>query len=123
MSLITFVRAAAPAASFEPTHNPKYGSDDARMIRRHQPVNLAQADVYSYNKGQSIPVSLKWANMPTADLTALLAFFSAISGARYTFTYTDWNGTAHTARIVSTNIQSRHVASNFHEVAFELELS
>ena len=122
MSLITFV-CASPSASWEPTHNPVYGSDDARMIRRHQPVDMAGADVYSYNKGQSCPVSLKWAAMPTADLAALIAFFATVAGHAKTFVYTDWNGTAYTARKADRGLTSRYVGTAFHEVTVDLEVS
>lgn len=120
MQLITFV-CASPAASWTPTHNPSYGSDDMAMLRRHQPVGRCGADVYSYNKGSYRSATLKWENMPTADLTALEAFFNAISGRRWTFTYTDWNGISYTAWKAGEGLRSRYVSANRHEVTIDLE--
>ena len=124
MALITFV-CAAPSASWTPTHNPNYGEGDVPMIQRHQPVNLSDGgDVYSYNKGQSTPVSLKWAKMPTVDLITLLAFFATIGGAAHEFAYTDPDAVEYTARLANAEgLIYRYVESSRHEVALELEVS
>lgn len=122
MSLITF-ECASPAATWSPTHNPNYGSDDP-AIRRHQPVDLSDGgDVYSYNHGQSTPITLHWAKMPSADLATLLAFFTAIAGAANTFTYTDWDADTHTVRLASDGLNHRYSDATRHDVTIDLEVA
>ena len=121
MQLITFT-CASPAASWTPTHNPNYGSEDMAIVRLHQPTRRVGADIYSDNRGAYRSASLKFANMPTADLTALRTFFATI-GPGKAFTYTDWNGTAYAAKRVGEGLSSRYVQSNRHEVTVNLEAS
>jgi hypothetical protein len=125
MSLITFV-CASPSASWTPTHNPDYGSGNVPMIQRHQPIDLTDGGaVYSYNHGESIPLSLNWAAMPTADLTTLLAFLTTICGSRNTFVFTDPDAAAHSAtRIANARaLAYREVEVGRHEVSLELEVA
>ena len=125
MALITFIRIISPAASWIPTHNPNYGDGYVRTIRRHQPLDLSDGgEVYSYGKGASEGLVMCWPQMPGADLTALLAFFAAISGARRTFTFKDLDGVVYTSRLANSDaLEHRDVGGGRHEVIIELELS
>ena len=122
MALITFV-CASPTASWSPTHNPNYGGGNSRAIRKHQPVDMSDGgDPYSYSHGASEGISLRWAKLPTADLTTLLAFFSTIAGSAKAFVYTDPSSVTHTVRL-SGDVNHNHVESERHEVSLELETS
>jgi hypothetical protein len=122
MSLITFVRVAAPAASFEPTHNPDY-TGYINSKRRHQPRNLADTGaVYSYKKGTTGRRMLRWSALPTADLLALILFCDELVGAGYTFTFTEHDGTEQTAKVVSKNVPHKYVGGGKHTVELEVEI-
>jgi hypothetical protein len=122
MSLITF-SCTDPSASWSPTHNPDYGDGNSRLVRRHQPRGRCGSDIYSYNKGASEVQYLKWNKLPSTDLATLLTFFETISGAVHMFTYTDHEGNAHTARLITSSLKHRHVDPTRHEVGLDLEVS
>lgn len=118
MGLITFARVAAPSGSWSPTHNPNYGDGFVRAIRFHQSKNISDGgDVYCYHKGESELVTLRWAALPSADLANLLSFLGTMCGARYTFTYTDPDAAAHTARLFNSDGLVYHeIGGGRHEV-------
>lgn len=93
---------AAPAASWSPSRNPKYGGGYARTKKRFQPKDFSDGgDLYSYSHGEKDRRVLEWEMLPDADMTTLLAFMAAMKGGRYTFSFTDYDINIYTARILN----------------------
>jgi hypothetical protein len=123
LSLLAFL-SASPAASWYPTHNPNYGSSISPVVQRNQPIDMAGSNVYSYNKGRIAPISLRWENLPSADLVTLLAFFATLSGGAHTFTYADPYENRHTARLLNPdNLPHRYAQEARHSISLELEVA
>ena len=125
MSLITFERVAAPAASWNPSVNPDFeGYWQGR--KWYQPKDLSDGgSPYIYSKGEVRKRYLQWTMLPDADLTDLLAFVADMEGGRYKFTFTDVDSVDYMAsRILNAgNVIYREVASGYHEVYLELEVA
>ena len=112
MSLIRFERLSAPVGYVQFTRNPAIG-DYQRKTEYMQPKDYANdGSLYCYDKGIGPKEhrTLKWKNIPSADLSAFLTFLSTVAvGAVNNFTFTDFDGTTYTARI--TNARQHPVRS------------
>jgi len=99
MSLITF-SCTSPAATWAPTVNPQRGGR-VESIENFQPKGFCGTALYSYNHGSQQGVSMEWGYMPAADMTNLLTFLDAMAGGRYPFTFTDYDASTHSARVLN----------------------
>lgn len=97
--------------------------------RPQQSVALLQPSIEStggdrvggtiYDTDTTIPLS--WSGMSAADLASLESFFlTTVGGMAETFTYTDTNGTAHTVRFATPQIQTREKAYDRFDVSLVL---
>jgi len=87
MSVILFT-CSAPAASWSPSVNPRYGGGYAINKTRFQPMDLSDGgDLYSYSRGERDGRIFEWAALPSADMDSLLIFLAAVCGGRYPFTF------------------------------------
>jgi hypothetical protein len=117
---------AAPAASWSPSRNPKYGGGYARTKKRFQPKDFSDGgDLYSYCHGEKEGRVLEWEMLPDADMTTLLAFLAAMKGGRYSFTFMDYNSVVYTAcRILNYEaFPFKNQTLLFYETILELEVA
>lgn len=120
MSLITFT-CASPSASWTPSRNPKYDGY-AQTEEHYQPLDFAGSDLYSYDHGHTHGRTLEWSALPAAEMTTLLAFVAAMHGGVHTFTFTDYDSTTYTARIISQALTYRSILNGFYAVTLEIEV-
>ena len=115
MAKIKFSRVSAPSGSIEFSLNPTYG-DYGRTYKHLQPKTFTAGGVfYSYNKGlKREMISLSWATLPASEYTAFISFLDNVAeGCHNTFTFTDFDGSTHTARILNADdISSAPVAGD-----------
>lgn len=115
MAKIKFERTAAPVGSIEFSLNPTYG-DYKRSYNHLQPKTFTAGGVfYSYNKGLKRKIiDLSWATLPASEYVAFITFLDNIAkGSHNTFTFTDFEGATHTARILNADeIDSEPVAGD-----------
>ena len=125
MAKIKFQRTSAPIGSVEFQRNPSVTNKDyQRKWQYLQPQDFADGgDVYIYDKGIAAKnyITLNFRNNPKSDYTNLMTFLGIVVGSKYNFTFTDFDGTAYTARIInSDDIQSAPVATDRESLAVEL---
>lgn len=99
-SQIKFERIVAPVASVEFTYDPRPGNY-SRAFNMNQVKEESAGNIpYVYDKGDDTETrTLKFTNLPEADLTNFIVFLNTIRGAAYNFTFTDYDGDIYTARI------------------------
>ena len=81
--------------------------------------------VYVYDHGVSVfPVRVPLTGLSDSEKAALETFFrTEVEGMLYTFTYTDTNGTAFTARFVEDSLEFTKKSKNNWDVSLPLELN
>ena len=89
-----------------------------------QPKDLADGgDMYIYDKGIAAKdyISLDFRNNSKSDYTNLMTFIGVVVGSKYNFTFTDFDGTTRTARIMNSNdLKSAPVATDRESFMVEL---
>ena len=97
----------------------------ARAVRRQVVGRTAGGSVYVYDKGvETFEVELPFESLTDAEKAALAAFFDDVAqGCLQTFTYTDSNGTARTARFLDPRLAFVKVAANVWDARLRLELN
>lgn len=123
MAKIKFERTSAPTGSVEFSRNPA-PRDYSRKTGYLQPkARSGGGDWYVYDKGLNPEryKTLHWANIPSADLSNFMTFLATMVGAKYNFTFTDYNGATYTARIWNAkDIQSQPVFTDRESLTVEL---
>jgi hypothetical protein len=123
MAKIKFERVSAPTGSIEFNRNPS-GKDYSRKTAYLQPKDLSDGgDYYSYDKGISAKNTrrLYWGNISKTDYDNFITFLGVVAGFKYNFTFTDYDGSSYTARILnSDNIESGPVGTNRESLTVEL---
>ena len=116
---ITFVR--APVTVTLP--GPVPGSV-IREVKHQASFILASGERVVYDKGvDRYELDLDFESLSEAELDDLQAFYHAtVDGVVETFTYTDTNGTAHTARFLEPVLEVPKPAYNVYDVHVKLEL-
>jgi len=95
-------------------------------LAKEQAAGLSAAGQrYVYDKGvDRRALALKFPTLTTAQKDALASFFdSTADGMMQTFTYTDADGTAWTARFASPDLAVQRVREDEWSVALQLEVS
>lgn len=125
MAKIKFQRIVAPIGSVEFTRNPSRG-DYGRKLSYLQPKGRSDGgDWYVYDKGLNPDKTrtLRWRNIPAADLANFLTFLGVVEGSKYDFTFTDCDGSTYTARIWNADdIQSSPVAAGRESLSVVLHI-
>lgn len=123
MAKIKFERTTIPTCCVEFSRNPSPG-DYARKITYMQPKDRANGgDVYIYDKGLDPEHTRKlhWRNIPSTDHAAFLIVLGILKGGLLSFTFTDFDGSTHTARITNADdIQSQPVMTGRESLTVEL---
>ncbi len=93
--------------------------------RRQNISRSASGTVYVYDKSVDIyEVELTFQSLSATQKASLDSFFgSTVQGGVTTFTYTDTNGTAYTARFLDGVLRYTKLASEVWDVSFKLDLS
>lgn len=96
-----------------------------RAVRRDVIGRTAGGTVYVYEKGvETFEVELAFESLSDGEKTTLTDFFDdTTDGCLNTFTYTDSNGTARTARFLEPHLEFTKVSANVWDVRIRLELS
>lgn len=100
MAKIKFERTSAPTGSVEFSRNPSRGNI-SRTGAYLQPIDYSDGkDLYSYDKGltEKAEVPMTFGNISSTDLSNFLAFRAVVVGSKYSFTFTDVDGSTSTAR-------------------------
>ncbi len=103
---------------------PEPGSQ-MRLVK-HQGLGLTAGGTrYAYDKGVTrYEADLSFRSLTTAQKEALTGFFDDdTEGSKETFTYTDTEATAYTARLLAPTLSVVKVAAGVWDVAATLELS
>ena len=123
MARIKFERTTVPTCSVEFSRNPSPG-DYSRKIAYMQPKDRANGgDLYCYDKGLDPENTRKlhWRNIPSTDHANFLTFLGIVKGAKYNFTFTDYDGSTYTARITNGEaIESAPVMTGRESLTVEL---
>ena len=95
-----------------------------RAVRRQAVGRTAGGSVYVYDKGvDTFEVELPFESLTDEEKDALSDFFDSVAeGCLQTFTYTDSNGAAHTARFITPKLDFTKVAAGVWDVRCHLEL-
>ena len=96
-----------------------------RLVK-HQGLGLTAGGTrYAYDKGVTrYEADLDFRSLTTAQKESLVNFFDTeIEGAKETFTYTDSESTAYTARLLTSALMVVKVAAGVWDVVATLELS
>ena len=95
-----------------------------REIKHQASFLFASGDRVAYDKGvDRYEIDLEFESLSVTELDNLQGFFhTTVDGVVTTFTYTDTNGTAHTARFLDPTLDVIKVAYNVYDVAVKLEL-
>lgn len=96
-----------------------------RSIRRQSLGRTAGGQVYVYDKGiAATEAILPFESLTDTEKGDLVDFFEdTAEGGMNTFTYTDSNGDAHTARFLDPRLDLIKVAANVWDVQVRLELT
>ena len=96
-----------------------------RARQRQAVGRTAGGSVYVYDKGvDTFEVELPLESLTDAEKNALVSFFDTLAkGCLETFTYTDSNGTARTARFLEPELSFVKVTANVWDVRLGLELA
>lgn len=125
MAKIKFERTAAPIGSVEFSRNPSRGDYD-RATKYKQPQDYSDGgDLYIYDKGIAAEGRkyLRWRSISDADYSNFMTFLSIVVGAKYNFTFTDYDGATATARIINADeIASAPVAPGRESLTVELRI-
>lgn len=125
MAKIKFERTSAPTGSVEFSRNPSRG-DFSRTTKYKQPQDSSDGgDIYIYNKGITAEAhrELRWRNISSLDLSNFMTFLGVVVGAKYNFTFTDFDGTTATARIINSDeIASAPVAPGRESLTVKLRI-
>jgi len=96
-----------------------------RALKRQAVGRTEGGTVYVYDKGvETFEAELPFDSLTDSEKIALANFFdSTAEGGLQTFTYTDSNGTARTARLLDPHLAFIKVSANVWDVRLRLELS
>ena len=96
-----------------------------RAAHRQAVGRTAGGAVYVYDKGvKTFEVELHFESLSQSEKEALAAFFKdTAEGCLQTFTYSDSNGTARTARFLEPRLEFTKVAPSVWDVRFRLEIN
>lgn len=94
-------------------------------VKRQFLGRTAGGAIYAYDKGvQTFEVELPFESLTDTEKTALADFFAdTAEGGLRTFTYTDSNATAYTARFLEPSLSFVKVSAKVWDVRLHLELS
>ena len=97
----------------------------ARARKRQAIGRTAAGALYVYDKGiETYEITPVFESLTNAQKAALVSFCgTTVNGSQKTFTYTDENGAAFTARFLDSFIEFMKVAHDCWDVCFTLELS
>ena len=114
--------ASGEAAVTLPDPQPGY---PARAVQRQAIGRTAGGSVYVYDKGvETFEVELPLESLTDEEKGALMNFFDTLAkGCLETFTYTDSNGSARTARFLEPGLSFVKVAANVWDVRLHMELA
>ncbi len=95
-----------------------------REIKHQASFILASGQRVVYDKGvDRYEIDLDFESLTQTELDSLQAFYhTTVDGVISTFTYTDTNGAAHTARFLEPVLEIPKVAYNVYDVHVKLEL-
>jgi len=96
-----------------------------RARKRQVVGRTAGGAIYVYDKGvATFQVDLPFESLTDAEKAALAGFFdNTVEGGLETFTYTDSNGAARTARFIEPRLNFVKVSANVWDVRLRLELN
>ena len=117
---VTFVKGATTVTLHDPAQRVTLVHHKRQTISRTQGGNVRVHDLGVDTYG----ISLTFEAMTTTEKSNLQSFFNTdVDGAMNTFTYTDENSTAYTARFLDTDLQFTKVMYNMYDLMVRLELS
>lgn len=125
MAKVKFERTSAPTGSVEFNRNPSIINGWKRKRKYFQPVDYSDAgDLYIYDKGEKTDtLVLTWPNISKTDYNNFITFLDVIVGSKYNFTFTDYEGTVSTARIINSHeILSAPVMTDRESLTIELQI-
>jgi hypothetical protein len=105
MAFARFERTSAPAGYVQFSRNPSNASKDP--IEYLAPQDWSNGGtLYSCNKGLvRRTFELTWSGMSDADYQSLVTFFETVAVvSRYSFTFTDWNGSTFTVKFLTRKL-------------------
>lgn len=122
---IRFERTTAPIGFVQFSRNPGKGNY-SRVRRYRQPIDYAGGgELYVYDKGDKEDErELRWPNISTQDYLNFMTFLDTVAvGAKNSFTFTDYDGATHTARIINAgDISSAPVMTGRESLTIRLRL-